>query len=228
MRSGEARRMLKRFPTRRRSVVIIANPFNIASYEVQAVSRRWWVLLWIGLLSVVAGAIVLIADWNVVDLAVFVGALFVFRGFMTMFSVPVDGSGVGWSIALGLLEVGLGIMAWAWPGPTLLVIAYAIGWYVLFSGIFAIANSISGRHVLPYWGFMLAFGIFEVLLAVALLGNPGITLVATVFAIGLWCVIYGVVDIVLAFEVKRLGGDSAAAARDVDTLATSQDLTRAS
>ena len=207
--------------------MIIANPFNISSYDVQAVSRRWWVLLWIGILSVVAGGIILVTDWSVGDLAVFVGALFVFRGFMTMFSVPVDGSSVGWSIALGLLEVALGIMAWAWPGPTLLVIAYAIGWYVLFSGIFTIAGSISGRDVLPYWGFMLAFGIFEVLLAVALIGSPGITLVAAVVAIGLWCVLYGVIAIVLSFEVKRLGGRTAAVPRDVHTLAP-QDLTHAS
>jgi uncharacterized membrane protein HdeD (DUF308 family) len=204
--------------------VIIANPFDMAAYEAQAVSRRWWVLLWIGILSVVAGGIILIADWNVTDLAVFIGALFVFRGIMTMFSVPVDGSGVGWSIVLGLIEFGIGIMAWVWPGPTLLVIAYAIGWYVLFSGIFSIATSISGRDVLPYWGFMLAFGIFEVLLAVVLLGNPGITLVATVFAIGLWCVVYGALEIVLAFEVKRLGTGTSRLTRGADRGAT-RDLT---
>jgi uncharacterized membrane protein HdeD (DUF308 family) len=169
---------------------------------------------------------VLLTDWSVGDLAVFVGALFVFRGFMTMFSVPVDGSSVGWSIALGLLEVALGLMAWAWPGPTMLVLAYMIGWYVLFSGIFTIASSISGRDVLPYWGFMLAFGILEVLVAIALLGNPGITLLAAIITIGVWCVLYGVVEIVLAFEVKRLGGRSAAVTHDVHTLAAHQDLTR--
>ena len=210
--------------------MIIANPFNIAAYEVEAVSRRWWVLLWIGILSVVAGGIILVTDWSVGDLAFFVGALFVFRGFMTMFSVPVDGSSAGWSIALGLLEVGLGIMAWAWPGPTMLVLAYIIGWYVLFAGVFTIANSISGRDVLPYWGFLLAFGIIEVLVAFALLSNPGITLLAAVIAIGVWCVLYGVIEIVLAFELKRLGTGTAAAAatRHVPTHATPQDLTRVS
>jgi uncharacterized membrane protein HdeD (DUF308 family) len=208
--------------------MIIANPFNTAAYEVQAVSRRWWMLLWIGILSVVAGGIILVTDWSVGDLAVFVGALFVFRGFMTMFSVPVDGSSAGWSIALGLLEVALGLIAWAWPGPTMLVIAYMIGWYVLFGGVFTIANSISGRDVLPYWGFLLAFGIIEVLVAFALLSNPGITLLAAVIAIGVWCVLYGVIEIVLAFELKRLGGRTAATARHVPTFATPQDLTRAS
>ena len=208
--------------------MIIANPFNIAAYEVQAVSRRWWVLLWIGILSVVAGGIILVTDWSVGDLAVFVGALFVFRGFMTMFSVPVDGSSAGWSIALGLLEVALGIMAWAWPGPTMLVVAYMIGWYVLFGGVFTIANSISGRDVLPYWGFLLAFGIIEVLVAFALLSNPGITLLAAVIAIGVWCVLYGVMEIVLAFELKRLGSGAKATApaHHASTFATPQDLTR--
>jgi uncharacterized membrane protein HdeD (DUF308 family) len=111
----------------------------------------------------------------------------------------------------------------------MLVLAYIIGWYVLFAGVFTIANSISGRDVLPYWGFLLAFGIIEVLVAFALLSNPGITLLAAVIAIGVWCVLYGVIEIVLAFELKRLGTGTAAAAaatRHVPTHATPQDLTR--
>ena len=47
-------------------------------------------------------------------------------------------------------------------------------------------------------------GIVEVLVAFYLLGRPGLTLVATVLAIGLTAVFYGVLEVVLAFEVKRL------------------------
>ena len=202
--------------------MIVTNPFNATAQELAAISRRWWTLLVIGVATIVAGTIILYTDWSLSDLAVFVGALLVFRGFMTLFSLPVDGSSAGWSIAAGLLEIAVGVMVWAWPGPTLLVIAYAIGWYVLFSGIFTIAGSISGRDVLPYWGWMLAFGIIEVALAFWLLGQPGITLVAAVLALGLWCIVYGVIEIILGFEVKRLGSEPARVEHDLRTMSQDQ------
>lgn len=183
--------------------MLVSNPFS-AEYDLDRASRGWWVLLLSGIITVVAGGIILFTDWKLNDLAAFIGALLVVRGLFDMFSVPVDGSSKGWSVALGLLELGLGVMVWAWPSPTLLVIAFWIGWYVLFSGIVTISGAIAGRNVIPYWGFMLAFGIGEVLLSFWLLARPGMTLVAAVLAIGLWALVAGVMQIIVAIDVKRL------------------------
>jgi uncharacterized membrane protein HdeD (DUF308 family) len=201
--------------------MIVTNPFSASSWtkrQVDAVSRGWWVLILTGVLSIVAGGIILTVDWTVSDLAVFVGALLVFRGVFMMFSVPVDGAVRGWSIALGALEALVGIAVWTWPGPTLLVIAFAIGWWVLFSGIMTIAGSITGRGVLPYWGLMLALGILETLFAFWLLARPGVTLVAAILAIGLSCLIYGVMQIVLSFEVKHLPDRVAEVGRSLESV----------
>jgi uncharacterized membrane protein HdeD (DUF308 family) len=201
--------------------MIVTNPFSPSSWtkrQVDAVSRGWWVLLVTGVLSIVAGGIILTIDWTVSDLAVFVGALLVFRGIFTMFSVPVDGALRGWSIALGALEALVGVAVWTWPGPTLLVIAFAIGWWVLFSGIMTVAGSITGRGVLPYWGLMLALGILETLFAFWLLARPGLTLVAAILAIGLWSLIYGVLQIALSFEVKHLPGRVAELGRSLESV----------
>jgi uncharacterized membrane protein HdeD (DUF308 family) len=187
--------------------MIVTNPFSVRSWtraQIENVSRGWWVVLLTGVISVVIGGLVLSIDWTVSDLAVFLGALLVFRGIFMMFSVPVDGAGRGWSVAVGVVEALVGLAVWVWPGPTLLVIAFFIGWYVLFSGIMTIAGAVSGRGVIPYWGWMLGFGILEILFALWLLARPGLTLVAIVLAIGLWSIIYGVVQIVLSFEIKNL------------------------
>jgi uncharacterized membrane protein HdeD (DUF308 family) len=172
--------------------------------QVEIVSRGWWVLLASGIVSIVAGGIIAFADWTVGDLAVFIGTLLVIRGFFTAFSVPVDGSLRMWSMVLGLVEVAVGISVWVWPDPTLLVVAFYIGWLLMFRGVMTIIGSVSARRFVPYWGVVLVAGILEVLLAIYLLGRPGLTLVATVLAIGLTAVFYGVLEVVLAFEVKRL------------------------
>jgi uncharacterized membrane protein HdeD (DUF308 family) len=187
--------------------MIVTNPFSPGTWsrdQIDTVSRNWWVLLLNGVVGIVAGGIILSTDWTVSELAVFVGAVLLVQGILTAFSVPLDGSGHAWAVALGLLEAFIGLAVWIWPGPTLLVVAFFIGWYVLFSGIVTIAGSISSRDVLPYWGFVLGFGILETLLSLWLLARPGLTLVTAVLVLGLWALVYGIVQVVLSFEAKNL------------------------
>ncbi len=172
--------------------------------QAEAVSKGWWVLLLTGVVSIVAGAIIVFTEWSVDDLIIFVGTLLIVRGALTMFSIPVDGSMRAWSIVLGLVEVFVGIGVFVWPGPALLVVALAIGWLLLFRGTMASIGSITARKVVPYWGLILVTGILEVVVAIYLLGQPGLTLLATVFAIGFASMLYGVLEIVAALEVRSL------------------------
>jgi len=168
------------------------------------VSSSWWILLLSGIFSIVVGGIILLVDWSINDLAVFLGVIFIVRGLFNMVSLPLDGSARGWAVALGLLEVGVGIAVIAWPDPTLLVLAAFIGFWVLFSGVMTIVGSISARKILPYWGLWLALGIFEVVVGVVLLEQPGLTLLAAVYAIGIWSILYGVVLTAASIELKHL------------------------
>jgi uncharacterized membrane protein HdeD (DUF308 family) len=50
----------------------------------------------------------------------------------------------------------------------------------------------------------LAWGILETLLSIWLLARPGLTLVAAVLAIGFWSLFYGVMLVILAFQLRTL------------------------
>ena len=187
--------------------MLVTNPLAPRSWSrqlVRSVSSGWWVLLLSGIVSIVAGGIILLVDWSVNDLAIFLGVLFIVRGVFNMVSLPLDGSARGWAVALGLLEVGVGIAVVAWPDPTLLVIAAFIGWWILFSGVMTVAGSIGARRIIPYWGLFLALGILEAVVGVWLLNRPGLTLLATVFAIGFWTIVYGIVLTAASIELKNL------------------------
>jgi len=187
--------------------MLVSNPFVQRPWArdvIKSVSSRWWTLFLSGVVSIVAGALILLIHWTVADLAVFLGALLIFRGISTMFSFPLDGSARGWAIGLGLLEAAVGVAVLVWPGPTLLVIAAFIGFWVLFNGVMTITGSISGRRYLPYWGLFLGLGVVETLLSIWLLSRPGLTLVAAVIAIGLWSLIYGVILTIVAVDLKNL------------------------
>jgi len=189
--------------------MLVTNPLAPRSWSrevVRSVSSGWWVLLLGGIVSIVAGGIILFVDWSLNDLATFLGVLFIVRGVLNMVGLPLDGSRRGWAVALGLIEVGVGIAVVVWPDPTLLVIAAFVGWWVLFGGVLTVVGSISARQVLPYWGLFLALGILEAVVGVWLLYRPGLTLLATVFAIGLWAILYGIVLTTASIELKNLPG----------------------
>jgi uncharacterized membrane protein HdeD (DUF308 family) len=74
---------------------------------------------------------------------------------------------------------------------------------------------------------MLALGIGEVLLSFWLLARPGTTLVATVLAIGLWALIVGVTQIIVAIDVKRLRDQGSKTDRGMSDLRRERDLQHA-
>jgi uncharacterized membrane protein HdeD (DUF308 family) len=202
--------------------MIVTNPFNPGSLTREAistVSRGWWVLLLSGVASIVAGGVIVFTEWTVDQLVTFVGLLFIFRGVLTALSLPVDGSLRGWAVAAGLLQLGVGIAVFTWPGPTLTVLGLMIGWWVLYSGIMTTAGAIAGRDFLPYWGLMLAYGVIETIFSFYLIARPDLTIFATVLAIGLWAMVTGFIQTVLSFELKNLPRRFDTAVRNYKTMA---------
>lgn len=190
--------------------------------SVNAVSRNWWLLVVNGVIGVIAGGLILAINWTIADLAVFIGGLLFVRGIFTASSLPVNSTARVWAVVMGLLEIGLGVAIFVWPNPTLLVVAALIGWWVLFSGVMTIGGSIATRHVMPYWGLALTLGIVETVLAFYLLGQPGLTLLTAVLALGIWSIFYGVIEVAVAFEVRNLPNRFDKAVRDLSTPFTTQ------
>lgn len=167
-------------------------------------SRKWWIVLLSGIISVVAGVIILDIDWTVSDLAIFVGAYLIFRGIVQAANAAIGGSQAPYFLLTGILSVFAGIVVIAWPGPTLLVIAILIGVSIVVYGILNVAGAISNRRWAQYWWLVLVLGALEILLGFWLLRRPGLTLAVAITAIGLWALFVGIMQIVLSFEIRRL------------------------
>src|SRR4249920_537509 len=60
--------------------MLVTNPLARRSWSrelVRSVSSGWWLLLLNGIVSIVAGGIILLVDWSLNDLAFFLGVLFI-------------------------------------------------------------------------------------------------------------------------------------------------------
>jgi len=107
----------------------------------------------------------------------------------------------GWSIALGVVMIVLGIVAMLAPWEFGILIALIIGWSAIFNGvaqiIYGVKTHSGGRSVLE-----IILGLIYIVAGVYLLLHPvpGL-LVLTIFLASL-LIVYGIFALVLAFRMK--------------------------
>jgi len=111
----------------------------------------------------------------------------------------------GWSIALGVLMIVLGIIAMLSPWEFGIVIALIIGWMAIFNGvaqiIYGIRTHSGGRTVLE-----VILGLIYIVAGIYLLMHPvGGLLVLTIF-LASFLIVYGIFALVLAFHMRPLAG----------------------
>jgi uncharacterized membrane protein HdeD (DUF308 family) len=181
--------------------------YRLTRDAAQQIARNWWVLLLNGAVLVVAGVLIFGIDWTVRSLATFLGVLFIVQGVAEALTTGIDARVRQANVITGLLSVATGIAIIVWPGPGLVAVAIVLGAWLIVAGGITMTGAFAARRVIPDWWLLLILGLLEIPLGVLALANPGATLAALVTVAGIWCVVLGVMRIVLAFEIKRLPDD---------------------
>jgi hypothetical protein len=183
------------------------------------VTAGWWIPLIAGLTTIIFGILVLRVHWTVAGLAVFLGVIFIFRGIAEALSLPLDGSPRGLKVVTGLLEAGVGVALIAWPGPGLTVIATFFGVWLVFGGMFEIVGALVNRENSMWW-LVLLLGILMVILGIWALDRPATTLQLLIALAGIWAIVAGTLEIVFAFELRKVHSLAVSRERAIDRAAT--------
>ncbi|HEX3202575.1 MAG TPA: DUF308 domain-containing protein, partial [Actinomycetes bacterium] len=137
-------------------------------------------------------------------LAIFAGVTFIMTGINQILDAGRV-EGWGWLYLIGgVLSIIAGIIAFVWPGRTLVVISVVLAWFLVFKGIVDIVAALSS-HGRPYWWVTLILGILELLLGMWAVGYPGRALVVFVNLVGIYAIFYGFTELFAAFDLRGLG-----------------------
>jgi len=166
------------------------------------VSHLWWVPLVAGVVSIGLGLAMMANDWTVKALVVVTGIFIMFRGIALMFNPTHAADSRGEQVAAGVAGIVVGLILVAWPQPTLLVLAFALGAWLAVSGTFHAVTSVSRRKTRRHWFLGLAFGVVELLIGIWAMRRPEVTLSLLITLLGLWAVITGVIYCIEAFELR--------------------------
>ena len=109
-----------------------------------------------------------------------------------------------WMLALRcVFAIIFGVLAFIWPGLTLLTLVLLFGAYALVDGIVAVVAGIASYGRNERWWAMLLEGVAGIVLGILTFFWPGITALVLLFLIAAWAVITGILEIVAAIQLRR-------------------------
>jgi uncharacterized membrane protein HdeD (DUF308 family) len=108
-----------------------------------------------------------------------------------------------WLLLLrGIAAIVFGVLAFAWPGLTLLTLILLYGAYALIDGVIAIVAAITGNAPAGRWWLAIA-GILGIAVGALTFMLPGMTALILLFTIAGWAVAIGVLQIIGAIRLRK-------------------------
>jgi uncharacterized membrane protein HdeD (DUF308 family) len=108
-----------------------------------------------------------------------------------------------WLLLLrGIAAVVFGILAFAWPGLTLLTLIFLYGAYALADGVIAIIAAITGNAPAGRWWLAIA-GVLGIAVGAFTFMLPGMTALILLFTMAGWAVAIGVLQIIGAIRLRK-------------------------
>ena len=176
---------------------------NIAAPIVQ---RNWWVMALRGLFAVIFGLIALVAPGIALLAFIYVFAAYaIVDGGVAIITAIQERDLIyrwGWILFEGILSILVGIIAFANPGLTALVLLYFIAAWAIITGIMEIAAAFALRELASREWVLAVAGIVSVAFGVILFFFPGTGILSILWLVGIYGIVFGLLFIVRAFQLR--------------------------
>jgi uncharacterized membrane protein HdeD (DUF308 family) len=108
--------------------------------------------------------------------------------------------GVAWWLVVlgGVLSLVAGVLVLVFPGLTLLLLAWILGFYFLLAGLFELAESFTGDETAGGRILMAIVGALSIIVGLLVLRNPGQGIAALALLLGIYFVAVGVLSLARA------------------------------
>ena len=104
------------------------------------------------------------------------------------------------------MPIGAGIVAFAWPAATFVVLAKLVAWLLLFRGVFGIIGAFESRHAgIELWWISLVLATLEIGVAIWAVRYPGRSVVLLVLWIGIAAISRGIALMAIGFTIRSVG-----------------------
>jgi uncharacterized membrane protein HdeD (DUF308 family) len=102
----------------------------------------------------------------------------------------------------GIAAIIFGVLAFAWPGITLLTLILFYGAFALVDGVLAIIAAITGGAPAPRW-WLVIVGLLGIAAGLLTFLMPGLSALVLLFFIAGWAIATGVFQIIGAIQLRK-------------------------
>jgi uncharacterized membrane protein HdeD (DUF308 family) len=175
---------------------------------LEKITQNWWMYAVRGLVAIIFGILAFTRPEQALQALVLVfGAFALVDGIFAMFA------GIAsyryferwWAMLLeGVAGIVMGLLTFFWPNITALVLLYMIAAWALITGIFEIVAAIQLRRLITGEWMLILGGLLSILFGVVLFVFPVAGAVSVIWVIGIYAVVFGISEIILAFRLYGL------------------------
>ncbi len=171
--------------------------------------KHWYIPALVGVFFVIVSIVVFTSPaGSLLTLSFLFGLSFVFGGLAEAIFSLVNRRQMenwGWSLAFGIITFVVGISLTTHPALSLSVLAFYIGFVILFRSVSAIGYSLDiKKYGNKNWGALLVLGILGTIFSFILIWNPIFAGMSVVILIALSFLFAGLFSIFLSFQFRKL------------------------
>ncbi|MGK8512862.1 HdeD family acid-resistance protein [Nocardia asiatica] len=180
---------------------------SVVEGPLQSLARRaWQTILVTGILAVILGVLILAwPDITLLVAGVIFGVYLVVTGFlqlMAAFGAPASTGMRVLSFVIGLLSIVIGVFCFRDELASILLLGLWIGIGWLFRGIALLVAALSEPGMPGRW-WQVLFGVVTAIAGVVLIVWPVSSVATLAVLAGVWLIIIGIMEVIVAFGVRR-------------------------
>jgi uncharacterized membrane protein HdeD (DUF308 family) len=175
---------------------------------LRIIGKSWGWVLTFGIVTLILGILVTLKPKDTIyAFAILLGIWLFVAGLFRMVTAIADHEdpgGTRWLMAfLGLLSVIVGILFLRRTDETVTTLAFLLGLFWVVGGLIEFFTAYSD-HGSDARGWRIAMGVLAFAAGVVTLVVPHLTLATLAVIMGIWLIIYGVLEIALSFQLRHL------------------------
>jgi len=174
--------------------------------EIMIFTTKWWALVLRGIAAIVFGLIAFFLPGITVGALIILFAAYALVDGVFSIAAAInrtDRSGHWGAMLLrGILGILASVAAMTLPSMTALILLYLIAAWAIVTGIVEISAAIQLRKIITGEWMLVIAGILSILFGVGLIAYPGPGILAVVWLIGTYAVVFGAVMVGLGISLR--------------------------
>ena len=172
----------------------------------QIVQHNWWIMALRGLFAIIFGLIALLVPRIALLAFIYVFAAYALVDGCVAVITAIQERDLlyrwGWVLFEGILSILVGIIAFANPNVTAFALLYIVAIYAILTGVMEIAAAFVLRELVSRdWALAVA-GILSVVFGILLFFYPSAGILSILWLVGIYGIVFGVLFIVRAFQLR--------------------------